>query len=62
MKTPLKATLGDEYEIDAIRCEVVMLNSVLSSGKSKRCNLQNVLYMPRLSYNLFSVSVTTEHG
>ena len=38
------------------------LNSVLPSGESKKCNLQNVLYVPRLSYNLFSVSVTTECG
>ena len=62
LKTPLKVTLGDGYEVDAIGCGVVMLNSVLPSGESKRCYLQNVLCVPRLSYNLFSVSVTTEHG
>ena len=39
-----------------------MLYSVLRSGESKRCNLQNVLYLLRLSYNLFSASVTTECG
>ena len=37
-----------------------MVNSVLPSRESKRCNLQNVLYMPKLFYNLFSVSVTME--
>ena len=62
LKTPLKVTLDDGYEVDAIGCGVVMLNSVLPSGESKRCYLQNVLCVPRLSYNLFSVSVTTEHG
>ena len=62
LKTPMKVTLGDGYEVDAIGCGVVMLNSVLPSGGSKRCDLQNVLCVPRLSYNLFSVSVTTEHG
>ena len=62
LKTPLKVTLGDGYEIDAIVIGVVMLTSVLPSGESKKCNLQNVLYVPRLCYNLFSVSVTTEHG
>ena len=39
----------------------MILNSVLHSGESKSCNLHSVLCMPRLSYNLFSVSVTTEH-
>ena len=51
LKTPLKVTLGEGYDVDAIGCGVVMLNStsVLPSGESKRCNLQNVLCVPRLS-------------
>ena len=44
LKTPLKVTLGDGYEVDAIVIGVVMLTSVLPSGESKKCNLQNVLY------------------
>ena len=47
LKTPLKVTLGDGYEIDAIVLGIVMLTSVLPSGKSKKCNLLNVLYVPR---------------
>ena len=39
LKTPLKVTLGDGYEVDAIGHGVVMLDSVLPSGESKRCNL-----------------------
>ena len=62
LKTPLKVTLGDGYEVDTIDHGVVMLNSVLPSGVRKRCKLHNVLYVPRLSYNLFSVSVATEWG
>ena len=62
LKTPLKVTLGDGYEVDAVGRGVIMLDSVLRSGERKKCNLQNVLYVPRLSYNLFSVSVTTERG
>ena len=62
LKTPLKVTLGDGYKVDAIGRGAVMLNSVLPSGVCKRCKLHNVLYVPRLSYNLFSVSVVTEHG
>ena len=35
LKTPLKVTLGDGYEVDAIGCGVVMLNSVLPSGETR---------------------------
>ena len=62
LKTPLKVTLGNGYEVVASIRGVVMLDSVLPSGERKRCNLQNVLYVPKLSYNLFSVSVTTGRG
>ena len=61
VETPLKVTLGDGYEVDAIGHGVVVMNSELPSGRSKRCKLHNVLYAPRLSYNLFSVSMATEH-
>ena len=57
LETLLKVTLGDVYEVDAIGHEVVVMNSELPSGRSKRCKLHNVLYVPRLSYNLFSVSM-----
>ena len=62
LKTPLKVTIGDGYEIDVTILGVVILTSVLPSGESEKCTLQNVLYVPRLCYNLFSVSVTTERG
>ena len=62
LKTSLKVTLGDGYEINAMVLGVVMLTSALPSEDSKKCNLLTVLYVPRLCYNLFSVSVTTEHG
>ena len=62
LKTPLKVTLGDGYEVDAIGSGVVMLNTVLPSGESKQWKLHSVLYVPRLSYNLLGVSVATERG
>ena len=34
----------------------------LSTGKSKNCTLHNVLYVPELSYNLFSVTRAAEAG
>lgn len=51
LKTPLKVTLGDGYEVDAVGCGVVVLNSELPSGRSRRCKLHDVLYIyvPRLS-------------
>ena len=30
------------------------------SGKRKKCNLSNVLYVPNLSYNLLSVTKSTD--
>ena len=60
LKTPLKVTLGDGYEVDALGRGVVILYSELPSGRSKRCKLHDVLHVPRLSYNLFSVSMATK--
>ena len=62
LKAPLKVKLGDEYEIDAIGSGFVKLKCPLPSGISKECKLHKVLHVPRLSYNLLSVSVATEHG
>ena len=58
----MKVTLGDGYEVDAIGSGVVKLNTVLSSGETKQCKLHSVLCVPRLSYNLLSVSEAIERG
>ena len=34
----------------------------LPDGKTKRCALHNVLYVPKLSYNLLSVTKVSERG
>ena len=39
-----------------------MLDTVLPNGKTKTCKLHNVLYVPKLSYNVLSVSKITEAG
>ena len=49
-------TLGDGYNLDAIGRGVVVLETKLPSGRTKRCKLHDVLYVPKLSYNLLSVS------
>lgn len=62
LKTPQKVTLGDGYEVNAVGRGAVVVNSELPSGRSKRCTLHDVLYVPRLSHNLFSVSMATKRG
>ena len=35
---------------------------ILPNGESKSCTLHSVLYVPKLSYNLISVSRVSEKG
>ena len=62
LQTPLEVVLGDGYKVDAIGNRTVILTNQLPSGKHKKCNLYHVLHVPRLSYNLLSVSTITKHG
>ena len=39
-----------------------MLNMVLRNGESKSCTLHDVLYVPKLSYNLLSVAEASQKG
>ena len=59
---PLEVTLGDGYDLHAIGRGVVVLETKLPSGRTKKCKLHNVLYVPKLSYNLLSVSRTSDAG
>ena len=58
----LEVTLGDGYDLHAIGRGVVVLETKLPSGRTKKCKLHNVLYVPKLSYNLLSVSRTSDAG
>ena len=40
----------------------VELDMLLPDGSSRKCSLQKVLYVPKLAYNLVSVSRATEAG
>ena len=62
LETPLRVILGDGYEVDAIGNGIVVLTNQLPGGKYQKCNLHHVLHVPRLSYNLLSVSAVTERG
>ena len=41
---------------------VVLLEMKLPGGKTRKCKLVDVLYVPKLSYSLLSVSKTIESG
>ena len=58
----LEVTLGDGYDLDAIGRGVVLLETKLPSGKTKKCKLDDVLHVPKLSYNLLSVSKISDAG
>ena len=62
LEKPLEVTLGDGHALDAVRRGVVVLEAKLPSGRLKTCKLHDVLYVPKLSYNLLSVSKATEAG
>ena len=59
---PLEVVLGDGHTLNAAGTGVVMLDMVLPIGKTKTCKLHNVLYVPKLSYNLLSVSKVAQEG
>ena len=62
LKKPMEVTLGDGHTLEAIGTGVVSLKMKLPNSSSRRCNLQDVLYVPALSYNLVSVAKAAENG
>ena len=46
LKTSLKVTLGDGYEVDAVGCGTAIFYSELPCGKSRKCKLHDVLHVP----------------
>ena len=59
---PRSVTLGDGHSLEATWQGTVRLEVKLPSGKSKSCKLRDVFYVPKLSYNLLSVSKAAEAG
>ena len=62
LSRPQEVTLGDRHVLEATAEGVVSLQMCLPKGSTKRCNLQNVLFVPKLSYNLLRVSKVSEAG
>lgn len=61
LKRPLKVTLGDGHPLKATGRGDVTLMMNMADGKS-RCTLHDVLYVPNLTVNLFSVSKAAQAG
>jgi len=62
MQQPLEIMLGDGHALEATGQGVVALEMKLPAGKTRRCKLHDVLFVPKLSYNLLSVSKAAEAG
>lgn len=64
LKKLVEVQLGGEKVLNATgrgTCTVTLF-TVLPGGKHKKCKLQKVLLVPKLSYNLLNVSKATEAG
>ena len=57
-----EVTQGDGHALEATGQGAVSLEMTLPDGKTNRCVLHSVLYVPKLSYNLLSVTKVSEHG
>ena len=55
-------TLGDGHSVKAFGIGTFDLNVKVSSEKQQRCRLFETQYVPKLSYNLLSVSKATRSG
>ena len=53
-------TLGDGSPLEGPAEGTVKLDMILPDGSTQNCRLKNVLYVPKLSYNLLSVSKASE--
>ena len=61
LEKPLDVTLGDGRTLKAVGRGTVIL--ILKSGcLTRKCKLNDVLYVPELTYNLLSVSMAVEKG
>lgn len=54
--------LGDGRDLEVQSVGIVQLEMLLPDGSMRSCSLQKVLYVPKLAYNLVSVSRATEAG
>ena len=62
LEDPIDVVLGDGRALTAVGRGDVVLDMILPNGESKACTLHDVLYVPKLSYNLLSVAKASQKG
>ena len=60
--TPEKVGLGDGRVVDAVGVRTIRLNMLFKVSNSKRAVMYDVLHVPKLTCNLFSVRATAKMG
>lgn len=59
LEKPQEVSLGDGHVLEATAEGTVPLQMLLPDGSTKKCSLKKVLWIPKLAYNLLSVSGAT---
>ena len=62
IEKPIDVTLGEGRTLTAIGRGKVVLEMLLLNGGLKSCKLHDVLYVPKLTYNLISVTRASQTG
>jgi len=62
LKAPLNVVLGDGPSLQAIGKGSVKLRMKLPNGKMNLCTFHDVLLVPDLAYNLFSVTSASKEA
>ena len=62
LQTPQVVTLGDGRSLKGTAEGIVILETLLPDGCTKKCKWNNVLLVPKLSYSLLSVSKASSKG
>ena len=61
-ENPEKVGLGDGHVVNAVGIGKVRVNMLFKMSKSKESVIHEVLYVPKLTCNLFSVRAAAERG
>lgn len=62
LKDVQEVSLGDGHVLEATAEGTVPLEMLLPDGSKQKCSLKNVLLIPKLAYNLLSISRSTKAG
>ncbi|KAK3888840.1 hypothetical protein Pcinc_007106 [Petrolisthes cinctipes] len=61
-KDSVSVSLGDGHSLEALGSGKIILKMLLPDDKIQKCTLSDVLYIPKLSFNLLSVSKSAKLG